>query len=133
MANISRRYFMFGAMLTGAAPRPSISFAQGVGLSIAQRKTEHRGYRRRRATLRRRSPMPERKHRRAGRRGFGPRRAGRSRRWRKPTKYTDFRKMLDKEAKNIDAVVIATPDHMHATAALWPACSWASTSMSKSR
>jgi hypothetical protein len=33
--------------------------------------------------------------------------------------YRDFRKMLDKEAKNIDAVIIATPDHMHATAAMW--------------
>jgi predicted dehydrogenase len=38
--------------------------------------------------------------------------------WDKATKYTDFRRMLDGEAKNIDAVVIATPDHMHATAAL---------------
>src|SRR5260370_5418769 len=34
-------------------------------------------------------------------------------------KYKDFRKMLDKEAKNIDAVIIAIPDHMHATAAMW--------------
>ena len=34
-------------------------------------------------------------------------------------KYTDFRKMLDKEGRNIDAVIIATPDHMHAIAALW--------------
>src|SRR5690349_17130533 len=34
-------------------------------------------------------------------------------------KYTDFRKMLDKENKNIDAVIIAIPDHMHATAASW--------------
>ena len=33
-------------------------------------------------------------------------------------KYTDFRKMLDKEDKNIDAVLIAIPDHMHATAAM---------------
>ena len=33
--------------------------------------------------------------------------------------YRDFRQMLDKEAKNIDAVIIATPDHMHATAAMW--------------
>jgi hypothetical protein len=32
-------------------------------------------------------------------------------------KYHDFRKMLDKE-KNIDAVVIATPDHTHAVVAL---------------
>lgn len=34
-------------------------------------------------------------------------------------KYTDFRKMLDKEQKNIDAVIVAIPDHMHATAAMW--------------
>ncbi len=35
------------------------------------------------------------------------------------TKYKDFRKMLDKEGKNLDAVIISTPDHMHATAAMW--------------
>ena len=34
-------------------------------------------------------------------------------------KYRDFRQMLDKEGKNIDAVIVATPDHMHATAAMW--------------
>jgi len=34
-------------------------------------------------------------------------------------KYRDFRQMLDKEEKNIDAVVLATPDHMHATTAMW--------------
>ncbi|MHC4649012.1 MAG: Gfo/Idh/MocA family protein, partial [Planctomycetota bacterium] len=33
-------------------------------------------------------------------------------------KYRDFRKMLDKEAKNIDAVTVATPDHVHAAAAM---------------
>ncbi len=33
--------------------------------------------------------------------------------------YRDFRQMLDKEDKNIDAVIVATPDHMHATAATW--------------
>jgi predicted dehydrogenase len=33
-------------------------------------------------------------------------------------KYKDFRRMLDKENKNIDAVVIATPDHCHAPAAI---------------
>jgi predicted dehydrogenase len=37
----------------------------------------------------------------------------------KAPKYTDFRKMLDKEDKNIDAVIIAIPDHMHGTAAMW--------------
>jgi len=33
--------------------------------------------------------------------------------------YRDFRKMLDKEAANIDAVIVATPDHMHGMAAMW--------------
>lgn len=35
------------------------------------------------------------------------------------TKYRDFRQMLDKEGKNIDAVIVATPDHMHGMAAMW--------------
>ena len=34
-------------------------------------------------------------------------------------KYKDFRQMLDKEEKRIDAVVIGIPDHMHTHAALW--------------
>jgi len=33
-------------------------------------------------------------------------------------KHKDFRRMLDKEHKNIDAVMIATPDHCHAPAAI---------------
>jgi len=33
-------------------------------------------------------------------------------------KYTDFREMFDKEAKNFDAVVVSTPDHMHAPVSL---------------
>ena len=37
----------------------------------------------------------------------------------KAHKYTDFRKMLDQEGKTIDAVIIAIPDHMHGTAAMW--------------
>ncbi len=28
--------------------------------------------------------------------------------------YTDWRKMLEKEAKNIDGITVSTPDHMHA-------------------
>ena len=34
-------------------------------------------------------------------------------------KFRDYRRMLDREGKNIDAVMIITPDHMHAAAALW--------------
>ena len=36
----------------------------------------------------------------------------------KARKYEDFRVMLDKEDRNIDAVVVATPDHCHAPASL---------------
>ena len=32
--------------------------------------------------------------------------------------YSDFRRMLDKEAKSFDAVVVSTPDHMHAPISL---------------
>ena len=32
--------------------------------------------------------------------------------------YRDFRKMFDAMEKNIDAVVVATPDHFHAVAAM---------------
>lgn len=32
--------------------------------------------------------------------------------------YNDFRKMLEENAKNIDAVTVSTPDHTHAPAAL---------------
>lgn len=33
-------------------------------------------------------------------------------------RYQDFRKMFDEMEKNIDAVVVATPDHFHAVAAM---------------
>jgi len=33
-------------------------------------------------------------------------------------RFKDFRVMLEKEGKNIDAVTVSTPDHMHAPAAL---------------
>ena len=35
----------------------------------------------------------------------------------KATRYNDFRQMFEKEAKNIDAVTVSTPDHTHAVAA----------------
>jgi predicted dehydrogenase len=34
-------------------------------------------------------------------------------------RYTDFRRMFDREAKNIDAVLVSCPDHVHGTAAMW--------------
>jgi hypothetical protein len=39
-------------------------------------------------------------------------------RYPKATKHKDYRKMFDAEAKNIDAVMVATPDHLHTPVAL---------------
>jgi hypothetical protein len=38
--------------------------------------------------------------------------------WPRAARYKDYREMLDKSGKDIDAVVIAIPDHNHAAAAL---------------
>ena len=43
--------------------------------------------------------------------------AGTFKRYPKAKKYRDFRKMLEKE-KNIEAVIVATPDHVHAVATM---------------
>jgi len=43
---------------------------------------------------------------------------GTFRRYPNAKKYKDFRRMLDKEEKNIDAVVIGAPDHIHAPASM---------------
>lgn len=34
--------------------------------------------------------------------------------WPHARRYTDWRKMLDKEYKNLDGITVSTPDHMHA-------------------
>lgn len=38
--------------------------------------------------------------------------------WPKARRYKDWREMLDKEARNIDAVTVSTPDHSHAAAGM---------------
>jgi len=40
-------------------------------------------------------------------------------RYKSARKYRDFREMLDKEHKNLNAVTVTVPDHMHCTIALW--------------
>src|SRR5436190_5693034 len=118
---LTRRYFFYGSLLAGAVP--AVGFGSTPSLKSA-------GYK---------SPNEKLNFAAIGSGGQGAsnisaaaptenivalcdvddRRAAQTfTRFEKATKYKDFRKMLDKEAKNIDAVVIATPDHMHATAAL---------------
>jgi len=45
--------------------------------------------------------------------------AGKFKQYEKVPKYKDFRRMLDEQGSGIDAVIVAIPDHMHATAAMW--------------
>jgi predicted dehydrogenase len=118
---VSRRYFFFGSLLAGAVP------AGGFG-SVASLKAL--GYR----------PYYDKLNVAAiGSGGRGgeilnqaaetenlvalcdvdaARAAENFKRYAGKPQYKDFRVMLDKEEKNIDAVTIGIPDHMHANAAL---------------
>ena len=116
-SGISRRYFLFGTLLTGALPRPTVASLKALGYQSPNEKLNIAGIG-------------------AGGQPFGDLRACEPeniialadvdwsrgeqgfKRWEKAVKYKDFRQMLEKEHKNIDAVVIGTPDHMHATTAL---------------
>jgi predicted dehydrogenase len=119
---ISRRYFFYGSLLAGAVP------AAGFGSSVSLKSA---GYK---------SPNEKLNFAAIGSGGQGAsnihaaaptenivalcdvddRRAAETfKAFPNAPTYRDFRKMLDKEGKNIDAVIVATPDHMHATAAMW--------------
>ncbi len=118
---ISRRYFFFGSLLAGAVP------ARGFGSAASLKLL---GYK---------SPNEKLNIAAIGAGGRGAadiagcatenivaladpdskRAEATFKRYENAVRYADFRRMLDKEGKNIDAVIVATPDHMHATAALW--------------
>src|SRR5260370_26600149 len=120
---ISRRYFFFGTLLAGVVPPGGFSSAQSLkrlGYKSPNEKLNIAGIG-------------------AGGRPFSDlvaseagvenvvaltdvdwvRGAQGFNRWPKAEKYRDFRQMIDREGKRIDAVVIGTADHMHATCALW--------------
>jgi hypothetical protein len=118
----SRRHFFYGSLLAGAVP------AAGYGSSPSLKAL---GYK---------SPSEKLNFAAIGSGGQGAsnisaaaptenivalcdvddRRAAETyKRFPKAPTYRDFRQMLDKEGKNIDAVIVATPDHMHATQAMW--------------
>lgn len=123
MANegISRRHFLFGTLLAGAIPRAgfgSVPSLKALGYQSPNEKLNIAGIG-------------------AGAQAFNDLRQCETenivaladvdwvrgepgfQRFEKATKYKDFRQMLDKEGKSIDAVVIGIPDHMHTHAAVW--------------
>ncbi|HBY58631.1 MAG TPA: gfo/Idh/MocA family oxidoreductase [Solibacterales bacterium] len=118
----SRRYFFFGSLLAGAIPRGG--FGSTISLKAA-------GYK---------SPNEKLNFAAIGSGGQGTSNIGAAaptenivalcdtderraapiyERYPNAPKFRDFRQMLDKEGKNIDAVIVASPDHMHATHAIW--------------
>ena len=117
---VSRRHFFFGSLLAGALP----AVAPGRPASLSRA-----GYKSPNETLNMAAIG-------AGGRPFGvlkgfehenvvaladvdwDRAAEGFDTWPKAKRYKDFRKMLDKSGKDIDAVLVGTPDHMHATCAL---------------
>ena len=119
--DVSRRHFFFGSLLAGAVPAAgfgSVPSLKALGyksfnekLNIAAVGVGGRGAENLSGFLSENIVALCDVDSRQGGRTF--------KRFEKAPNYVDFRKMLDKEAKNIDAVVISTADHMHATVALW--------------
>ena len=120
-SSVSRRHFFFGSLLAGTIPAAgfgSVPSLKALGyksynekLNIAAVGVGGRGAENLSGFLSENIVALCDVDSRQGGRTF--------KRFEKAPNYVDFRRMLDKEAKHIDAVVISTADHMHATVALW--------------
>jgi len=118
---VSRRYFFFGSLLAGAVPRAgfgSVPSLKALGykpfyekLNVAAIGCGGQGGADLNAAAATENivAMCDVDEARA---------AANFKRFEKVPKYKDFRVMLDKEGKNIDACTIGIPDFMHATVAL---------------
>ncbi|HEY3742357.1 MAG TPA: Gfo/Idh/MocA family oxidoreductase [Bryobacteraceae bacterium] len=121
-ASVSRRHFFFGSLLAGAVPAAgfgSVPSLRALGykpfydkLNVAAIGCGGRGG----AIL---EQVAETENIVALCDVDEKRAADNFKRFAKQPKYQDFRVMLDKEGKNIDACTIGIPDHMHATVALY--------------
>jgi predicted dehydrogenase len=120
---ISRRYFFFGTLFAGAVPPGGFSSAQSLKMLGYKSPNEKLNIAGIGAGGR---PFQDLVASEAGVENIvaltdvdWERGAQGFTRWPKAEKYRDFRQMLDRQGKEIDAVVIGTADHMHATCALY--------------
>ena len=120
MSKISRRHFFFGTLLAGVVPRAgfgSVASLKALGYQSPNQKLNIAGIGaggQALGDLRQHSAenivaLADVDWAR-GAQGFEA--------FPKASKYKDFRQMLDRDGKQIDAVVIGTPDHTHATCAV---------------
>jgi predicted dehydrogenase len=120
-SGMSRRYFFYGALLSGAVPAGGFSSVVSLRrlgyktpnekLNLAAIGSGGRGYDDIKACLTENIVAlvdPDEKRAEVMFKKFP-----------KVPKYKDFRKMFDKEGGNIDAVTVSTPDHMHGMASMW--------------
>ncbi len=119
---ISRRYFFFGSLMAGAIPSGGFGSTQSLKASGYKSPNEKLNIAGIGAGGR---PYSDLNAAQAGQENIvalcdvdWTRGAQGFTRWPNAVKYKDFRQMLDKSGKDIDAVVIGTADHMHATCAL---------------
>ncbi len=119
--DVSRRHFFFGALLAGAVPRGgygSVPTLRALGykpfyekLNIASIGCGGQG-----GVILNQAAATENIVALCD--VDDERSAANMKKFEKAAKYKDFRVMLEKEGKNIDAVTIGIPDFMHATVAL---------------
>ena len=119
---LSRRYFFFGSLLAGAVPPggfSSVASLKRLGYKSPNEKLNLAGIGcggQPFADLRIAASCGENVVALAdvdwerGAEGF--------KQWPKAERYKDFRRMLDRQGREIDAVIIGTPDHMHIHCAL---------------
>ncbi len=123
MANhFSRRYFFFGALLAGAVP--STGFGSAASLKALGYKSPNEKLNLA-AIGAGGQPASDLRAAHAGVENVvaladvdWARGADSFKRFPDAKRYKDYRQMLDKQGKDIDALIVGPPDHMHATCAL---------------
>jgi predicted dehydrogenase len=120
MSKVSRRHFLYGTLLTGAIPRAGFGSAPSLKALGFQSPNEKLNVAAIGAGGRAQSNLSgcESENIVALADCDWSRAASGFERFPKATRYKDYRQMLEKQHREFDAVIVSTPDHTHAVAAL---------------